>query len=99
MNDDFKIGPFETEDEALFACNVAACAFEGPDVELNRGLNLTPARKHQIEREVLGKVADQIDQIGGEVLIIDPDTREGLVINMSTLKRVRRITWDNLYER
>ena len=52
----FEIGEYTTEHEAAFAYNVAALVFQGPDAELNRGLNLTLRRKEEIEKEVFYKI-------------------------------------------
>lgn len=49
----FQVGYFDTEDEAAFAYNVAALVFEGPEAELNKGMNLTLTRKQEIETQVL----------------------------------------------
>ena len=49
----FEVGEFDTEDEAAFAYNVATLVFEGPDAELNKGMNLTLERKQEIEAQVL----------------------------------------------
>jgi len=59
-NDDseniFTSSDYETQDEAAFAYNVAALVLEGPDAELNEGMNLTLERKKQIEQETLERL-------------------------------------------
>lgn len=53
---EFKIGLFDTEDEAAFAYNVAALVFEGEKAKLNKGMNLTMTRKQEIESQVLNDI-------------------------------------------
>lgn len=55
---EFHIGFYDTEHEAAFAYNVAALVFEGPDAELNRGLNLSLERRKEIEKEVLQRIRE-----------------------------------------
>lgn len=54
----FEVGEYATQDEAAFAYNVAALVFEGPNTELNKGMNLTLERKKEIEKEVLQKIRE-----------------------------------------
>lgn len=61
MNDTFEIGFYDTEHEAAFAYNVAALVFEGPNAELNQGLNLSLERKREIEKEVLQRIREYLE--------------------------------------